>query len=92
MASGLTPEARTAHRSIHRVGEIRRITEVERRRHEKISTRRIERVSSKAEADTIQSVLLLVPELELEPAPGLVPPALTFEHGNPPPLVGHNPA
>jgi len=90
MATGLTPEARTP-RSIHRIGEIHRITAVERHRHEKTSTRRTERVSSKAEADTIQSVLLLVPELELEPAPGLVP-APILEHGGLPPLVGHIPA
>lgn len=54
----------------------------------------MERVSFKAEADTIQSVLLPVPELELELAPGLVPlaPPILVEHGGPPPLVGHSPA
>jgi len=52
----------------------------------------MERVSFKTEADTIQTVLLPVPELELEPAPGLVPPAPILEHGGPPPLVGHSPA
>ena len=53
----------------------------------------MKRVSFKVEVHTIQFVLLPVPELELEPAPGLVLPAPPLlEPGGPPPLVGRSPA
>jgi hypothetical protein len=49
------------------------------------------KVSFKAEAGTIQSVLLLAPGLELEPAPAPEPAPATLEHGGLAPL-GHSPA
>ena len=92
MATELTPEQPTAlYIGSQKYGG--RGNDIEKN----INARRMERVSFKAEADRILSVLLLVPglELELEPAPGLVPPLM---HGGPPPLVGplplvgHSPA